>query len=62
VNKTKEAKHRSEKEMATQRGGRQVERLVVAEFNIDRGSSITHQYPSPVGVPEQYLPLYLIIK
>lgn len=41
--------------MATQRGGRQVERLVVAEFNIDRGSSITHQYPGPVGVPEQTL-------
>ncbi len=34
---------------------KQVDFLLVAEFNIDKGSSITHQYPAPTKIPEQLI-------
>lgn len=40
--------------LAQPQAAKHVEWLLVAEFNIDKGSSITHQYPAPTGFPEQY--------
>lgn len=32
-----------------------VSHILLAEFDIDRGSSLTHQYPEPTGTDEQYV-------
>ncbi|KAI8869398.1 spindle pole body interacting protein [Ramicandelaber brevisporus] len=34
---------------------RHVEYILLAEFDIDKGSSLTHQYPQPTGTDEQLL-------
>ena len=33
--------------------GNQVQFILVAEFDIDKGSVLTHQYPEKIGVAEE---------
>lgn len=33
-----------------------VDYVFLAEFDIDEGSTLKHQYPAPTGTDEQYVP------
>jgi len=32
-----------------------INHILVAEFDIDKGSQLTHQYPEKTGIEEQYI-------
>jgi len=51
--------HRAEGASGGRAKGNHVAYLILAEFNIDKGSSITAQYPSPTQADTQCVPLLL---